>query len=125
MTRSGCFTAYAMAIGAATRDPEQRKSIEPGRVDDRFEIADPRVEAHVGHVALGHAVAALVVADEPVMTRERGVPVAPDRAAPFEVEMRQPVRRLHERRSAAGGGVGEPDAVARRAVPDFLPRLRR
>ncbi len=52
----------------ATRDPKERKSIEPGRVNDRFEIADPRVEAHIGHVTLGHAIATLVVADEPVMT---------------------------------------------------------
>jgi hypothetical protein len=52
---------------AATRDPKQRKSIEPGRVNDRFEIADPRIEADIGHVPLGHAIATLVVADEPMM----------------------------------------------------------
>ena len=51
----------------ATRDPKERKSIEPGRVNDRFEVADPGVEAHIGHVTLGHAIATLVVADEPVM----------------------------------------------------------
>ena len=38
--------------GTATRDPEQRKSIESRRVDDRLEIAHPRIEAHIDHVAL-------------------------------------------------------------------------
>ena len=30
---------------AAARDAEERKSIETSRIDDGFEIADPRVEA--------------------------------------------------------------------------------
>ena len=110
---------------AAAGDPEERKPIETRRVDHRFQIADPRVEAHIGDVALRHAIATLVVTDDAVVKRERGPPVPPDRAAPFEIEMRQPVRRLDERRSAADAGIGEAHAVARGAVPDFLPRLRR
>ena len=38
-------------------------------------------------------------------------PVAPDRALPVEVQVRQPGRRPHERRSAAVHGVGQPHAV--------------
>src|SRR5262245_48523663 len=46
---------------AATRDPKERKAIQSGRVHHCFEITDPRVEAHIVHVALRHTVAALVV----------------------------------------------------------------
>src|SRR5215203_3664767 len=109
----------------AARDTEQWKALEPRGIDDRFEIVYPQIEAAVIHVALRHAIAALVVPDQPMMTRQLAVPVAPDGTTPFEVEMREPVRRLHERWSVAGAGVAEPDTVARRAVPDFLPRLRR
>ena len=47
--------------------PKKGETIDPGRVDNRFEVADPGVEAHIVHVALRHAVAALVVADKPMM----------------------------------------------------------
>ena len=67
MTRSGCLTAYAIAI-APPGNPEERESIEPGCVNDGFEIANPRIEAHIGHVTLGHAIATLVVAHEPMVS---------------------------------------------------------
>src|SRR4030095_97885 len=108
---------------AASRDPEQGKAIESRRFHNCFEIVYPRVEAPIIYVALRHAVATLVVADQAMVTGEVRGPVEPDGAAPFEGEIRQPVRCLHERWPIAGGGVGKSDPVTSGAVPDFLPRF--
>ena len=121
MTRSGCFTAYTMAMDRQ-ENPKERKSIEAGRVDDGFGIANPVSKLTSGTSRW----------DVPLPARRNGRACdgvtarctnRAERAAPFEVEMSQPVRRLYERRSVAGARIGEPDTVARRAVPDFLPDL--
>ena len=48
---------------AALRHRQQREPIEPGVVDDRLEVGQPGLEAVVGDVTVGEAVAALVEAD--------------------------------------------------------------
>jgi hypothetical protein len=49
---------------AASRDSEQRKAIESRRFHNCFEIVYPCIEAPIIDVALRHAVATLVVADQ-------------------------------------------------------------
>src|SRR5258706_13180076 len=46
--------------------------------------------------------------------------MAPDGASPVELDVRQPVRRLHQRRAAAHGGVGESHAVGAGAEAKLL-----
>ena len=50
-------------------------------------------------------------------------PVLPDGAVPLVVEVGDPVRRPHQRRTVAHGGVGEPLTVRGAAEPDSLLEL--
>ena len=56
---------------AALRDAEQREALEPRRVDHAFEIAHEGLERDVVDVPVGQAVAARVIADQPVLGGER------------------------------------------------------
>src|SRR6266404_972461 len=69
--------------GAALGNPEQRESLEAGRVHYRFEIAHEGFEGDVGDVPVREAVAARVVADEPVRGGDFVEQVAPDRTFPI------------------------------------------
>lgn len=71
------------------------------------------------------AAASLVVPDEHPGTRQAGQPVAPDRAVPVVVEMRQPVRSAHERRPISDRRVAEADTIVRCAEADPLFERRR
>ena len=93
------------------RDAEQREALETRRRDDGLEIRDPRLDGEIAELAVGQAASALVVPDDRVAVPQLGQPVAPDRALPVEVEVRQPRRRPHERRSAAVDGVRQPNTI--------------
>jgi hypothetical protein len=54
--------------GAALREPEQRKAIEAGGVHHGLEVAHPGLERQILRVAVGEAGAALVVAQERVVS---------------------------------------------------------
>ena len=44
--------AYAMAIGAPRQIPRSANRIQLRRIDDRFQIPNPRIEAHVRDITL-------------------------------------------------------------------------
>ena len=52
--------------GCALRHTEQRKAIEPERIDDSLEIADKRLEGELRNVAIRETGAAFVVPDEAI-----------------------------------------------------------
>ena len=97
----------------ALRDAEQREAVDARRVDDGLEVGDPGVDGELAELAIGEPAPSLVVADERVAVAQLGQPVAPHRALPVEVQMRQPRRHPHDRRPAAVDGVA-PAARRRR-----------
>ena len=105
---------------AALREADQREPLEPRRVHHQLEVLDPRVEVEGLDVPVRQPAATLVVADQPVSSRERVDPVRPDRALPLQVEVGQPVRRLDQRRPGSRRGVRDFDPVVGPAVPDLL-----
>lgn len=97
------------------------KAIELCRRDDGLEIAHVVLEAHALDVPVRQARAALVVAHERPIPRQRFDEVAPDRALQVELEVCQPVADLDQRRPAAAERVREPHAIVRGAEADLLP----
>ena len=89
--------------GAPLRDTEQdERFLGLRRGDHRFEVLGGRVERQRADVAIAHAAAAFVVADEAIVSAEESNPVLPDRALGVVLEVRQPVRGLDDGRTAAG-----------------------
>ena len=56
--------------GAPLGDSEKRKPFYSRRLDDRFQIANERVERNIVHVPIRQAVSSRVIADEPVIPGE-------------------------------------------------------
>jgi hypothetical protein len=106
--------------GRTLGEAEQRKALELHGVDHRLEVAHPGLEGNLGGIAVGEAAATRVEAHQRVAARQALDPVAPDGAAPVVLEVREPVGRLHERRAAAGRGVGKPHAVGAGAEAQVL-----
>ena len=104
----------------AFRATHQRKSIETERVNHRLEIANERIDGKVGIVPIRKTVAALVVVNEGVILGKLFGPVSPNRAFPAEGDMAKPVRRPHQRRAVANGGIRNPNAVRRPAELNFV-----
>ena len=91
-------------------------------------MTEPRSADHCSSVSSvglpsAHPAAALVVAHETEVRREELEPVLPHRAAPFVFEMRQPVRRLDERRSVSRLRPRQLRAVRRLHVADLLAQV--
>ena len=103
----------------ALRDAEQRKALQAGGVDDRLQIADPGLDRQLADLRVREAAAALVVAQDRVALAKPIEPMAPDRAFPVQLEMGQPGRDPHQRRTAAVHRVGETGAVRRGAKTDL------
>src|SRR5206468_10753879 len=94
--------------------------LEPGGADDRLEVRIARIKREVGDCPVGHAEAALVIANE---GRERAQvleEMAPDRAAPIVLEVAQPARHHDQRRAIPMDRPGEPGAVMSVAEADRL-----
>ncbi len=110
--------------GATLRDSEEReRPVDHGGIDHVGEIGHPGVERDSHLVPVGQTATPLVVADQPIPVRQRRQPVSPHGAVPLQIQMGQPVRGLHERRSASRFGERDPGAVGGRAEPDPLPVL--
>ena len=111
--------------GATLRDAEQRKPLHAARLDRALEVVDEGFEREVPHVPVGQAVAARIVADEPVVGGHRREEVLPDRAFPIVLEVIEPVGGLDQRRPVADARVGNARAVAGPAELDLLAQGRR
>ena len=101
-------------------DAEQRESFQARRIDDRLEIADPHVDRRIADVGVREPAASLVIADDGVPIAELLQPMAPDRALPVELQMSQPGRDPHQRRTASVQRVSKAHAVPSRAEADVL-----
>src|SRR2546427_4688368 len=106
--------------GAALGNSEERKTIYAGGLDHRLKVLHPRFEREIGDLPIRKPVAAFVVTNKGVIARELYQHMAPDRTTPVEFEMTEPVRRLHQRRPATDGGVGDAHRVSSRAKMDLL-----
>ena len=112
----------------ALRDAEQGDALDAEDVDDGLEVEHPALEADFRHDPVRQAAAALVVAHEVAALRQVLEQVAPDRALPVVLEVRQPGRRLDDRRTLAAAGPGQAHAVVAAGKADLLhghagPRL--
>src|SRR5688500_14380076 len=105
---------------SSVRDPEKGEPLQAGRVANSLEIADPRVQRELPDVTIRQPAAALVVANDGIGPSELVQPMAPNRAVPIELEMREPRRRpddgftvpvLRERDPYPVGGRAEADAL--------------
>jgi hypothetical protein len=99
-------------------------ALKAAEVDDRIRqaaqtIYQALIEAELTSV-IRQAKAPLVVSHHLMVAAQLNPPVPPQRALPVELQMGHPVGRLHQRRSAAVSGVGQPDAVLRHAEPNLL-----
>src|SRR5690606_10089063 len=82
-------------------------------LDNVLQVLYGAIERILRVFALGHAATAVVVANEAVVLCEELDPVAPHRAIQLILEMGQPIRRFHERRSVAHRRPRERRAVER------------
>src|ERR1041384_6809235 len=105
---------------SALRNAEQGKAIEPGRLYDRFQIVNPRIERKIGALPIRQTITAFVIANKHVVAGELAQHVPPDRALPISLEVAEPVRRLHDRRACAYGRVRDPRSVVSRAKVNLL-----
>ena len=102
------------------RCEERERSGKRGRLDHALEVLHPTLERDVAGLPIGHATAALVIADVAEMVREELHPMPPDRARPVVLEVRQPARRPDQGGTRARLGPGELDAVRGAEVADRL-----
>ena len=117
-----------MAHGKSDRDrctladPEQVEFLDAGGVHHALEVVDEGFERDFRRIPVGHAVGALVIADQRVAGRELLEPVPPDGALPVMLEMVEPIRGLHERRPLAHHGIGQTGPVLRVRIAHLLLR---
>ena len=104
----------------ALRNAEQRKGFDAQRVDDRLEILDPGLEGNAFDVTVGQAVTARVVTHVEIGAAQLGDPVPADEVEWIHLDVREPGRGAHQRRSLADGGDRETHAVGAGAEADFL-----
>ena len=105
------------------RDPEERERLgRAGRRHHRLQVLDRALERGRAHVPVAHAAAALVVADEPEMLGEKVDPMAPDRALPLVLEVRQPVGGFDQQRARPRFRPGDLGPVSGVHIPDSLSR---
>jgi hypothetical protein len=100
--------------------PEQDEPVEANRVDNRLEVAHPAVQRQRFRFGVGKAASPLVVANEGVPLAQALEPVTPDGTLPVELEVREPVRGLYDRRTAAVLGPREPHSVGCGAEANLL-----
>src|SRR5262245_19310982 len=85
----------------ALRMPEQRELLKSGRLHDRLEIAYPGGERDVRDHGVGQSAAALVHAQQGVLSGQGLDPRSPQGALELVFEVRQPVMGLDEQWSTA------------------------
>ena len=117
---SGWRTAYATATAPPWDSPSSGNRSSPTESTTSSRSSTQASKPKSLDLPVGHAAAALVVADQPVSGRELVDPVRPDRAGPLDVQVGQPVGRLDQRRAVSGEGVGDAHVVGRQAVADLL-----
>ena len=85
--------------------------MKPEFVDDRFEVADERLEREIRDVPVREAGAALVVPYQLALCGQPAEERRPHGTLPIEFEVVQPVGGLDERHAATGRCDGEMHAV--------------
>ena len=112
--------ALGMACGVGDRhragvhEPKEREALDFEAVDNGLDVADKRLHGVVGHVALGEADAARVVADELCPVGERLVPAADLGDLPLELDVAHAEpRHVDEGEAFAERPVGDVYVVAR------------
>jgi hypothetical protein len=111
--------AFGMARGvhdrnrAALRHAEKREPVEPGPVDDAFQVCDQTVDRDGVRFTVGQTAAARVVAQQLIALAQRIDPWTPDGSLPIEVEVAEPMRGTDQRRSFACYRIGDTRIVRR------------
>jgi hypothetical protein len=91
-----------MQAAAPCEMPQHRQWITGLRgLDNRVKVRSPLCQRQGPRVPIAHSTAALVVADEPGVSREELDPVLPYRALPFIFEVSEPIGRFYQRRTGA------------------------
>jgi hypothetical protein len=98
---------------ATLRRAEQGELVELGGVDHGLEISYQHVERGVGRVVIRQAAPARVVPIETQALADRVEPGAPHRRLPVDIDVREPVRRAHQRRTVAVRCKRQPRPVRR------------
>src|SRR5580704_13417139 len=93
-----------------------------GCSDYGLQVLNPLLKRHFLHVSLRETIAALVVANQAMVFSQLSEPMLPEWAFPFVIEMIEPVGCLDQWISRTRRCVGQPDAIARDAKLNILPR---
>jgi hypothetical protein len=96
-------------------DAEKHESRPAGGVDDRLQVSHPGVDRQLADPRVRQPTAAFVVAEHRVRLAESVEPMAPDRAGPIKLEVREPGPDPHQRRAATVDLVRETRAIGRAA----------
>ncbi len=78
--------------GGAAGHSQHREAVQSGRVQDRFEVADTRLDREIIYVPIGHPETALVITDDRGDVAELVEEMSPHRALPVVLEVAQPAR---------------------------------
>ena len=126
LTRSGWMAAYAMATAPPCEIPRSGNRCHPNSATtasrSRTQASTENDASPTSRSDSPHP--ALVVTAEREVTRDFADQVTPDGTPRVVVEVREPVRRLHEWRAFASNGIGDADTVAAPAEPDPLGAMR-
>ena len=106
--------------GAALRQAHDGAAVDARTVNDRLQVFDLRLEREIGGIAVGETHAAPVVTDEGVVLGENLVEGSEVGCLPLVFKVSEPAEGADERRSAAGDGLGDADAVGGLAEADVL-----
>ena len=108
--------------GAALGDSEQIKPLEPGGIDDGFQVAHKGVQGYFVDVPIRQAHAPSVVAEQRMVTRQIAPKMTPNRAFQVFFQMRHPIAGPDQWWPLANARVGDLYAVRRAAEADLLFR---
>src|ERR1700730_1984617 len=114
------FCSISYRNCTALGESEQRKSIETSGVDNRFHVAEPRIERYFADVPIRETVAARIVTNKRKRFCEVEQPMAENRKLPIIFQMPHPVSRPHQRWTGPDVSIGKANAVRRGAIPNVL-----
>src|SRR5882757_4535164 len=104
----------------APAGPHHGKSPEGSGLNHALEIAHPGLEGNILGAPIREPAASGIVAQHLVLSCEGIEPRPPGKALPLMLEMGQPSRRHHQRRTFAAYRIGELHAIRGRAESDAL-----
>src|ERR1700730_9544363 len=110
---------------ASLRDAEQRKTLDPSRINYCFKITKKSIKRHIVHIPVGQAITARIKPNQRMISCESLQEMMPDGRLPIVFEMVHPIWSLHQGRAASNLCVGQANAIRCSAIANFLRHIFR